>query len=84
MARSRKKSAPSTSDLALMAETFGALLRLLRDLQSIYGDDYEAVAIALLVHKVTFSDPGSDPLHSRSSGAVMREGRPSVSRLNIA
>jgi hypothetical protein len=67
-----------------MAETFGALLRLLRDLQSSYGDDYAAGAIALLVHKVTFSDPGSDPLHSRSSGAVMREGRPSVSRLNIA
>lgn len=49
MARSRKKSAPSTSDQALMAETFGALLRLLRDLQFICGDDYDAVAIALLV-----------------------------------
>ncbi len=67
MARSRKKTAPSTSDQALMAETFGALLRLLRDLQFISGDDYDAVAIALLVHKVTLSDPGSDPLHAHLS-----------------
>ena len=61
MGRNRKKSSPGTSDQALMAETFGALLRLLRDLQFICGDDYDAVAIALLVHKVTLSDPGSDP-----------------------
>jgi len=84
MGRNRKKSSPGTLDQALMAETFGALLRLLRDLQSIYGDDYEAVAIALLVHKVTFSDSSSDTLHSRSSGNVTREGRASVSRLKIA
>lgn len=84
MGHTRKKASPGTSDQVHTAEAFGALLRLLRDLQSIYGDDYEAVAIALLVHKVTFSASSSDPLHPRSSGEVVREERASVSRLKIA
>ena len=84
MGHTRKKASPGTSDQVHTAEAFGALLRLLRDLQSIYGDDYEAVAIALLVHKVTFSASSSDPLHPRSSGEFVKEERASVSRLKIA
>lgn len=84
MGRNRKKPSAGISDQAIMSETFGALLRLLQDFQSVYGEDYEAVLIALLVHKVSFSDSGSDPLHPRSSGEGTREVRASVSRLKIA
>lgn len=67
-----------------VAETFAVFLRTLQDLQEIYGDDYEAIAIAVLVHRVTFADcvPGPDEL--RSLRRPRREAPAAVSRLKIA
>ena len=76
----------------LTADTSGTLLRLPQDLQSIYGDDYASVEIALRVHKVALSDSDSDSDSgslsdhpcSRSPGEVERRQRASVSRLKKA
>ena len=75
---------------ALISDTSCAMLRLPQDLQSIYGDDYASVEIALRVHKVALSDSDSDSDSlsdhpcSRSPGEVERRQRASVSRLKKA
>lgn len=67
-----------------VAETFAAFLRMLQDLQEMYGDDYEAIAIAALVHKVTFSDCVECAVGQGSPRFATQDARPSISRLNVA
>lgn len=84
MGRNRINDSLGAPERMLMADVFSALLHVLQNLQSLYGDDYEAVAIALLVHKVTFSDSRSDNATSSLGEEVLGRQRPSVSRLKIA
>lgn len=67
-----------------VAQTFAAFLRMLQDLQELYGDDYEAIAIAALVHKVTFSDCVEGAVGQGSPRCATQYGRPSISRLKVA
>lgn len=73
-----------TSGQTPVAEAFAAFLRMLHDLREIYGDDYEALVIAVLVHKVTFSDCVEDPVGQLSLRCVTQDARASVSRLKVA
>lgn len=67
-----------------VAKTFAVFLHMLQDLQKVYGDDYEAIAIAVLVHKLTFFDCGSEPDELRAPRLKVQVARTSVSRLKIA